>query len=113
MNKKILFPCILVLSLASACDDPEVGTDDAGTCSEVTYANFGKALLDSKCVSCHSASVASGGIRLDTLDDIKMHADHIIEHAVDLQPPAMPYNQAPLPQADRDKLKAWLDCGAP
>lgn len=113
MNRLANLSCMLVLALATAaCDDDELG-DDAGDCSELTYANFGKALIDSKCVGCHSGTAAAGGVRLDTLASIKQFTPHIIEHAVELNPPAMPYMQAPLPLADRDKLERWLDCGAP
>ncbi len=114
MNRIALFQGVLVLSLslASACDDDETG-EDAGNCAELTYANFGKALIDGKCVGCHAGAAPAGGIRLDTLADIRSHTSHIIEHAVELNPPAMPYMQSPLPLADRDKLEQWLDCGAP
>jgi hypothetical protein len=125
MIGKILFPCAVVLAvLASACDDelppePEDGglppppPVDAGPCTTLTYVVLGKPLLDGKCVSCHSAAVASGGVRLDTLNDVRSHSDHVIEHAVELVEPAMPYNQAPLPLEDRNKLREWLQCGAP
>ena len=103
-----LFACIL----ASACFDEDETEPDAGSCAELTYLNFGKALIDAKCVGCHGASGA-GGVSLDSLDAIRSHASHIIEHAVELNPPAMPYMQSPLPLSDREKLRQWLDCGAP
>jgi uncharacterized membrane protein len=112
MTRLATLCCLLALVLVAACDDDELGTD-AGNCAELTYANFGKPLIDSKCVGCHAGAAPAGGVRLDTLDTIELHAAHIIEHAVDLNPPAMPYMQAPLPLADRDKLERWLECGAP
>ena len=120
MKKLTLLPCaaLLTLALATGCDDElapdaDAGTPGTGGCTELTYVNFGKPLLDSKCVSCHSASVPSGDVRLDTVASVRASADEVIFHAVYQFPPAMPYNQPPLPQADLDKLEQWLNCGAP
>jgi hypothetical protein len=42
-----------------------------------------------------------------------MRTEEIIEHAVELAAPIMPLGSMGRPQAERDRLKKWLDCGAP
>jgi uncharacterized membrane protein len=112
MKRLVLATGALALALGGCFDEDEM-EPDAGNCAELTYANFGKALIESKCVGCHAGTAPAGGIRLDTVAEVRNHSSHIIEHAVELNPPAMPYMQAPLPLADRDKLEQWLVCGAP
>jgi hypothetical protein len=86
MNKTTL-PCavLFALALAAGCDDELAPEDDAGlpsTCTELTYVNFGKPLLDGKCVSCHAGASASDGVRLDTLADVRVNSSEVIMHAV-------------------------------
>lgn len=115
---KTSFPyaVLFAFALAAGCDDEVAPDGDGGLpsgCTELTYLNFGKPLLDSKCVNCHAGSSASGGVRLDTLAEVRANATEVIMHAVYQFPPAMPYNQPALPLADLEKLQEWLDCGAP
>lgn len=119
MAGKILGRCIVAAALALigygviACGDD--GGSDGPDCSAstLTYANFGRPLITSKCIACHSAIPADNDIRLDTLENIKTHSEHVIEHAVELEDPAMPYLMDALPQAQREDLRTWLECGAP
>lgn len=121
---KISYVLFAALSLAACGDDdggdaPATNTNDAGAVSAAgctdTYANFGqKFLMDSTCTTCHGATTAmalGNNVRLDTLDGVKEHKPHIIEHAVNLVEPIMPSNTKGLPAADRERLKKWLECG--
>jgi uncharacterized membrane protein len=98
-----------------ACGGDDDG-DDGPDCSTVTltYANFGKPLIDRSCISCHAATPIGNTVRLDTLPAVKAATHGIMERAVDLsEQPTMPYLMDPLPAAERENLGVWLDCGAP
>jgi cytochrome c5 len=127
MSRNLKFSSVLIAALAfAACGDdggddgPTPGAGDAGTgggacMSTDTYTSFGKALIDTNCAICHSAALDMSKMmntKLQTVEGIRAAKDRIIKHAVRLEPVAMPM-AGPLPQADRDRLKAWLDCNAP
>jgi cytochrome c5 len=127
MSRNLKFSFVLIAALAfAACGDDSgdegttPGAGDAGTgsgacASTDTYANYGKALIDTNCAICHNASLDSSpmmNVKLHTLEGIRAAKSRIIDHAVDLKPPMMP-QAGPLPQADRTRLKAWLNCNAP
>ena len=123
MSRSIKFSCVLIaaLSFAACGDDGDsgdtggTGGSDAGggTCGTDTYANYGQAFMMTNCTVCHGAQAATLGdnVRLDNLAGIKEHKAHIIERAVDLKEPIMPSGSKGLPAADRERLKAWLNCG--
>lgn len=121
MIKGSKFSYIVMAALTfAACGDD--GTDDGATpagganCTPDTYVSFAQPLFMTNCTICHSAAQAAtlgNNVKLDTLPDIKTHKPHIIEHAVDLQAPIMPSGTQGLPAADRERLKKWLNCGAP
>jgi uncharacterized membrane protein len=89
-----------------------------------TEQTFGRAFLESYCLSCHGASVtgpARGGapedMNFDTLEEVREHAEHMDTHAA-AGPSAtntdMPPSSSPQPtQEERRKLGEWLACGAP
>lgn len=121
-SSKFSYVLFAALSLAACGDDGDDGatnTNDAGGISAAgctdTYANFGQQFLTEKtCTTCHGATTAmtlGDNVRLDTLDGVKMHKPHIIEHAVDLKEPIMPSGSTGMPAADRERLKKWLECG--
>lgn len=123
MAGKNLKSCTAALTLAlvgyglMACgDDGGDGAEGPGSdCStlSLTYANFGENLIDEHCIVCHGTTPVGNALSLDTLEKVRAEADHIIAHAVDLVEPRMPYMLPALPQATRDDLEAWLECGAP
>lgn len=111
---------VAAMALAACGDDGDSGDDnsDAGgaNCGTDTYANYAQAYLTTNCtVACHGANAATLGnnMRFDTLDGVKTHKTHIIEHAVELKMPIMPSGSSGLPLAERTRLKSWIDCGTP
>jgi hypothetical protein len=122
MDRKTLLRYIVAAALAvAACGDDDGDGDDtgggadSGTCGGLTYNGFAKALIDTNCVGCHGPATAAmaENVRLDTLASVKTNSEHIIEHAVELVEPAMPKGLPPLPEAQRQQLRQWLECGAP
>lgn len=126
MSRSFKFSCILIAALSfAACGDdgddtggganPAAGGDaGAGACTADTYANYGNKFFMTNCTVCHSAAFDMSmkmDTKLDTQAGVQAAKARIIEHAVNLVAPIMPQTGA-LPQADRDRLKKWLDCGA-
>ncbi|HEX6244425.1 MAG TPA: cytochrome c [Polyangiales bacterium] len=126
MVKRVMLGCVLAAGLAAAAcggDDggDDVGGSDAGgsggNCSD-TYNSYIKARFaatDANCGVCHGAMPVGDGntLSLDTYAEVKAEKDHIIAHVVNLEMPIMPMGSTGLPKADRDRIKAWFDCGAP
>lgn len=94
------------------CDENPAGCNT----DNITYAGFVQPLLASNCVGCHSGGAPSGGISLNTHAGVQSVALSgrlfgAISHATGFQP--MPRNSAKLPQCSIDKIKSWIDDGAP
>jgi hypothetical protein len=91
---------------------------NAGQCdtTNITYSGFVAPLLATYCVGCHSGGAPSGGITLNTHTGVSTVALNgrlygAISHAPGFQP--MPRGSAKLPQCTIDKVKAWINDGAP
>jgi uncharacterized membrane protein len=77
-----------------------------------------KAVIDQRCVSCHSAhptqpgfATAPAGVALDSADQIHQNAEKIYKQAVELK--AMPLaNLTNMTDAERVQLAAWFHAGA-
>jgi hypothetical protein len=118
MAGKILGRCIVAMALALvgqgviACGEDG---DDGPDCSAntLTYVNFGEPLIRQNCLSCHGATPLNNMLSLTTQAAVKAESHEIIEHAVELEEPAMPFGLPPLPLEQRNNLKLWLECGAP
>lgn len=111
---------LLLLTLFSACyyDTRENVAPfvEATACvtDSVSYQVDIAPLMALQCNSCHNASLASGGVRVDTYDQVKAHASNgslygSMNH--DAGYVAMPTNAGKLPACDLAKVKAWVDAG--
>lgn len=74
--------------------------------STLTYANFGQAMIDSQCMSCHDTKSP----KLGTQAQIQSRAKQILDAAVYTD--AMPEDGA-MSLEERQLLGEWLACGAP
>lgn len=131
MNRSFFLRCaVLMLGVATTagCGDdsggesPNVGGNgDAGasacTSQTLTYENHFKGTVFSVCTTCHSAAGSTslgGGIRLDSIENIRAKSADIIQHAVLRMEPAMPPPPfAALSDSERQNVQTWLNCGAP
>jgi len=96
------------------------------TSEKIDFAKDVAPLFKSKCVTCHGAEGASGGLRLDTLDGIKKGgvsgplyqvfkgADSLLVHRLlgEDGKPKMPMGFAPLTDSEVAKIQSWIDHGA-
>ncbi len=105
----------VVLALLTTHCAPTQGTDTGATCppgSTLTYASFGKAFMNSYCVSCHAGQERPS---LTSAAQVKSELRGILNTAAsgpkgtnDSMPP-----DSDVPVAERVKLGEWLACGAP
>lgn len=91
---------------------------DAGGCDteNVRYADFVQPLIQNTCQGCHSGGAPSGGIDLSTYQGVKGVADNgRLYGAISWQSGFvnMPFNGNQLPDCTIDKIKSWIDSGAP
>ncbi|GAA4424568.1 hypothetical protein GCM10023188_04540 [Pontibacter saemangeumensis] len=110
---------VFLLSLAAACtsDNEEDDTPQPQQCNteNVTFASTVAPILSANCYSCHSTSVATAGIVLDTHAGVKKQADNgtlvgAITHAAGYTP--MPQGAAKLSDCNISKIKKWVEDGA-
>ena len=94
------------------CDDSQ------GTCNttNVSYSGFVAPLLTTYCIGCHSGGAPSGGITLNTHGGVQTVAQNgrlvgAITWASGYQP--MPLGSAKLSDCNIEKIKAWVNDGAP
>ena len=92
--------------------------ENTGACDtdNISYAGFVAPLLQNTCVGCHSGSAPGGGILLNSHANVRTVALNgrlygAISHASGYQP--MPRGGGRLAQCTIDKIKGWIDDGAP
>jgi len=109
MMKRLLVLASLVMLLQACYNDKEEelypndfkNNNDTGA---VTYSGFVQPLVSGKCGGCHPGYTSYAGLKV-VVDNGKLNNRVLVKQDM---PPA-----GPLSPADRDKLKKWLDAGAP
>ena len=80
----------------------------------LSYTNFVQPLMQAKCQGCHSGANPSGGINLSTYASAKSVAQSgKLVASVTRTSNWMPKNGQKLNQCTVDKIKAWVNAGAP
>lgn len=100
-------PTVSVNPLPSASATTPVTTD---TTVKVQFATI-KTIMDSRCVSCHSASRPSAGVALDTFESIKINLSGIKRETVD-RTSMPPRNSTGMTTEERKALGDWISQGA-
>lgn len=116
--------CILLAAMVSCSKSNESDLDGDGggtnTCdtANMKFAANIKPILQSNCYACHSNanSAAGSGVKLEDYADVKTHADDggllgTITHSSGF--PAMPKGGAKLSDCNINKIRAWVNGGAP
>lgn len=106
---------LLAVAVAIAPPRPAAGAASADPAAQFTQV---KAILDQRCVSCHSAkptqpgfATAPAGVMLDTPAQIHQRAAQIHKQVVELK--AMPIgNLTNMTDAERGQIAAWFAAGA-
>ncbi|MCP3021200.1 urate hydroxylase PuuD [Cupriavidus basilensis] len=92
-----------------------VASKDGAAPAKVSFTQV-QAVINSRCIQCHAAAPklmpsAAKGIKLDTADEIKAHAQMIYQQAV--QQKAMPLgNVTQITDDERALLGQWFEAGA-
>lgn len=90
-------------------------TPTGGNACDTTTVSFSNRLMpiiNNNCLSCHSTSLALGGIALETHADVTANIDLIIPAIDHTGPHPMPQGGAKLPNCDIAAFVAWRDHGA-
>ena len=112
--KKILFLSLIVIVLFSCkkekAAEPKIAVNTSNCDTTITYTSQIKAIIDSKCVSCHAGS-GPGPHDYRTYLGFKPHVDdgHINNRVVVLQD--MPQGSS-LSSADISTISCWIQNGA-
>lgn len=90
-------------------------TDGCDT-SNVTYSGTVVPILQLRCVGCHNSNTTSDNINLTLYSGVELVASNgrllgAINHAAGFTP--MPLSGPKLPQCDIDKIRIWVEDGAP
>jgi uncharacterized membrane protein len=71
-----------------------------------------QAIVQQRCQLCHNAQVANKNVRLDSADEIAVHAQQLYQQAVVLK--LMPMSNATgITDGERAALGRWYEAGAP
>ena len=118
MRKTILFVFVSGTFLACCRYDVEKNNTPCDT-SNVTYSSTITGIISSYgclAANCHGGTNPPAGFRLDSYDNVKAKVTDgrlfgAVNHSPGFQP--MPENAGKMNQCDIDKIKAWIDAGAP
>lgn len=73
-------------------------------------------IISSNCYRCHASGIGTGGVDIEGYTNVKKRVDNgdligVITHAAGYPP--MPYDAAKLSDCDINKIRAWINNGAP
>ncbi len=106
---------LAVVAVMIAPQPRETVANKDGAAAQVSFTKV-QEVINSRCVQCHAAApkmmpTAAKGIKLDTADEIKAHAQLIYQQAV--QQKAMPLgNVTQITDDERALLGQWFEAGA-
>jgi hypothetical protein len=109
-----------VAFVAAACDTATESENPPVAEGGVTYQAGIKAVIDQKCANCHQAG-GIGPFSLETYEDVSAHINAVRSAIESGSMPPWPVkddcndykNDRSLDPADKEKLLAWIDAGAP
>jgi mono/diheme cytochrome c family protein len=112
----ILFACICISGCYYDVSEELYPAAESCDTSQVTYTADIQVMLQQNCLSCHAVSANQGGVILEGYAQVKTYADNgrllgSISHASGFS--AMPQGGAQLPACTINKVRAWINHGAP
>lgn len=122
MNNKLLlaFTALTITFAFTTCYyDSEEELYPGNNCdtSNVTFSQTVQPILSQHCNTCHNTSVNNGGVITDNYNDLMNPVNSgvfwkAINHEGNGIVP-MPFNGQKLPECDLQKIRVWIDQGAP
>ncbi len=120
MKMKLSILLLLISFMGTGCYyDVEEELYPVTNCDtvNVTYSGTVSSIITTyNCTSCHVGNNPSGGFRLDSYTGVKAKVtDNRLWGAINHLPgfAPMPQGQNKMNQCDINKIKAWIDAGAP
>ena len=114
IKKCIVMMAVMGTILFNSCSyNKEQAIPNTNTCGPVpaTYSGEIKGLIATNCAKpCHNSTLITGGQIFETYDQIKAKIDRIRQRAIVER--TMPAT-GPLADSNYNKLKCWIDRGAP
>lgn len=112
---QLLFFTACILSCTNASEEDLIDQTPIDESETITYNNHIKAIIDSNCISCHSAPpINSTSLSLTTYSQVKSAVENInLIGRINSQDPSflMPLGGQRLPQNLIDLVIAWEDDG--
>jgi len=100
----------VIVALAPAPRAPDAAGAGAASLGPASYAEL-QPILAQRCYPCHGAQVQMKNVRLDSPEQVALHAQGIYQQAVVTR--VMPMNNSTqITEAERDVLKRWFEGGA-
>lgn len=119
MKTRVFYVAIIALLVAFSCDykkgllpkKPEPIPTNA--CDSIRYNNGIKAIIDSKCLSCHSGPFGSGGVDFSTYSNVLAQVTNgrIKDRITNTNNPMPPSGL--MTSAKVDSVLCWVDKGGP
>jgi hypothetical protein len=108
---------VFVLGLFNCYYDNEEALYGIEQCStdSVTYVATIAPIIQNNCISCHSQSVNSGGVTLETYAQVRSRADDgvllgVVAHSSGFSP--MPKNSPKLSECNIAAIRQWIEDGS-
>jgi len=115
----------LATALAAACASRAGRVQNAAASHAVAYSQVREILRES-CEHCHNADKAKGGLLMDSYETLIAGGEHgspvvagdsassrLLQMIQGKTTPRMPYKEDPLPPAQVELIRQWIDEGAP
>ncbi|MBK7762191.1 MAG: hypothetical protein IPI46_02320 [Bacteroidetes bacterium] len=101
----------LITILCNSCTNNNKQTLLGSICdtTDTKFSTFVNPLITSQCLSCHSNSLASGGISLEGYDNVKAHYTSSL---MAIKAGTMPSGAPPLDYCAIKKIEIWIQKGA-
>ncbi|MFT3701867.1 MAG: hypothetical protein QM802_05845 [Agriterribacter sp.] len=110
--------CVLSIGYIASCSKASEDMLAPQQCDTtgMTYSSDILPIITNNCYSCHGSGNITDDINLDGYSNLKTYVDNgyligAITHASGYTP--MPYNSEKLSDCEINKIKAWINSGAP
>lgn len=118
MKSKLTLVAGVLVSFLTGCyydNEEKLYGMQACPTEDVTFSGTIAPILSSNCLSCHSESLRSGGIALETYAQVKAVADQgallgAVTHSSGFSP--MPKNAPQLSDCNIDAIRQWVEAGS-
>jgi len=102
---------VAVIAAAIVWMQPQPARPAAAAAAPVSFAEVQK-VVEQRCTSCHGAQLQMKNVRLDSPDQLRLHAQAVYQQAVVQK--LMPMNNSTgITDAERALLGRWFQAGAP